>query len=389
VLYILWAWRLCHHTDRVRLFPVVSVPFALLVVWSGLSFLWAPKPDYALYTLWGMVEVLFLYFYAANLVKSRDDLSFIVTCITVTVAISAIVAICQYATGSSFGLEFLGGREAQELLELQMPGISRAAGLLISANSLAWFLKLWLPLLLLWGIAGPHRISRSLCLVSFLLGLLALLVSFSRAGWLAFTFSLVLIAMWLMKRSFRKYLRGALPRFLVLGTIVVVLSIPFVPRVVERLSRDDYGAAYSRIPLAKVALNMIWHNPVIGVGMGNYKYVMGKYDNTPERITRITAQKIPLAVHNIYLMLAAELGIGALAIFVFISIAIFWQGLRTLGLRDKIVVLFVVAILAGLAAFYLQGMSDPGIIGSCKFRPFWFMAGAVLACSEGREEKLT
>lgn len=380
-LYIIWAWRLYQKTDRVNFFPLVSIPFVLLVFWSGFSFLWAAKPNYVFYRLWGMVEMLFLYLYAANNLKTSTDLKFLVKCISVTVIITAIVAICQYATGSSFGLKFLGGRESQLLIEYK--GISRVSGFLVSSNSLAWFLNLWLPLLLLWGIAGTQTKFYSMYLISFLLGLLALVMTYSRGGWVSFVFSLILIVMWLIKKRSCKIFRGALVRFFMLSIIATMFALPFSPLILERLTSDDYGAAYSRIPLAKVAINMIRYNPVRGVGFGNYEYAMHAYDNTSEHIT----MHFPASVHNIYLMLAAELGIGALVLFVYISIFIFWQGLRAVKSIDKTVVLFLIGILVGLAAFYLQGMIEPGGIGFWKFRPFWFMVGTVLSCSKIQEDK--
>jgi len=382
MLYILWVLRISFRNEKVHLYPCVTIPLAVLTAWTGLSYLWAPKPNLVVFRLFGMVEMLFIFIYAANLLKSRSDILFIVKCIAYTIGLTSLVAICQYMTKSTFGLEFLGGRASidAQVLVFQKADAFRSPGLLYSANGLAWFLKLWLPLMLAWGIAGPITEGRSLFLLSFLLGLIALSVTFSRGGWLASSVSLIFIIGWMINRKNSSEFHSTLRRIVLIGTIAILLAIPLTPKVMQRLLSDDYGAAYSRIPMAKVAINMISQNPLFGVGKGNYSFVADQYDDTPEQITTL----FPYPVHNIYLMLAAELGIGALAIFLFISGNIYRQGLAALKFQNTTVKIFIISIMAGLTAFYIQGMIDMGGIGDWLSRPFWFMGGLVMACQKLR-----
>jgi putative inorganic carbon (HCO3(-)) transporter len=384
-LYALWAYRVLNHREKVNLFPVITLPLLIIVVWSGVSAYWAAKPDYTIYNLWGMVEMFLLLLYAANFMKSESDISFILKCIAVTIGVNGTVAIVQHFTGSFPGLEFLGTATREEIENAQTfasVGIFRASGFLDNANSFAWFLKVWLPLLFLWAVGGTGRISRYMCTVSFVLGLIALVLTFSRGGWIAFVFSLAVISVWLAKSRphpiFRKI--GLYSIFLGIAGLLVIL--PLLPSVLNRLTHDDYGAAHSRIPMAQVALNVIRDNPLSGVGMGNYVYVAYKYDNTFENIST----EFPHPVHNIYLLLAAELGIGALGLFVFVSIVVYLRGVRLLRYRNAAMALFILGLIGGLSAFYLHGMVEQGIIGSWKFRPLWFINGIILACSKIRDD---
>lgn len=364
-LYILWAWRVLDRNEKVSLFPIVTVPFFILILWSGVSVYWAKKPDYTIYNLWGMLEMFLLLLYTANFVKSESDIRFVIKCIAITIGINGVVAIIQYTTGSFLGLEFLGTASRDEIEKQTFAhlGIFRVSGLLDNANSFAWFMKVWLPLLLLWAVGGIDRIFRYLCLLSFVLGLVALVLTFSRGGWLAFSFSILVVVILLLTNRRHTILHWVGARFLLVGLIASLVILPFIPVIKNRLNHEDYGAAYSRIPMAQVALNIIRHHPIKGVGLGNYRYVMHKYDNTPENI----ATEFPHPVHNIYLLLAAELGIGALALFIFISIVVFYCGFRTLGLSNAATILFILGLIGGLAGFYLHGMVEQGIIGFGNF----------------------
>ena len=55
--------------------------------------------------------------------------------------------------------------------------------------------------------------------------------------------------------------------------ILGVFSAP----IAARLSQDDQGSALSRVPLMKLAFNMIQEHPFIGIGANNFSIVLPKY----------------------------------------------------------------------------------------------------------------
>jgi putative inorganic carbon (HCO3(-)) transporter len=381
-LYAVLGYQVLLKARRINLFPTVTVPLLCLIVWSALSSLWSPKPDYALYQLGGLIEMFFLFLYAGNCAKSEHDLAFYTRCVAFTVSVSSLVAIYQFATGTSWGFAFLGMERAEEVMSVQA-GVTRAAGFLGHPNGLAWFLTQWLPLLIIFGIMVPRSKLRSVCLLSSLLGFFGLVFTFSRAGWLAFAVSIVLIFIcFIAVQQKQKAPRHNVHRLAALLISSAIVGGCLSPVIILRLTGGDEGAAYSRVPLALVALNTIKHNPVLGVGLGNYEYVMEKYDNTPERIaTPPNKDAEALAVHNIYLLLAAELGIPALLVFLLLSLHIIKKAVSLLRSQRDSLAFFGAALLVGLLAFYAQALVQPGGIGTTRFRPFWFMCGLVFACS--------
>jgi O-antigen ligase len=374
-IYTHWVFNPRLRYSSIHLFPWVTIPFGLLVLWSGLSFVVAPKPFYVLSMFPRALEAFFIFFYAANFLRSEEDVYFVIKCLAVTVAFSGIAGLFQYFAGSSLNLQFLGGREFQIEQEYYAASISRVSGFVGHPNNLGFFLSGWLPLLLVCAVGVDSIRLRLLCLLSFALGLVALVLTYSRGGWLGFIFSLVLIVGFLMTKQVRTKFRRAFVRILCLSLAATVLTLPFFPKIMTRLTEDDYGAAYSRIPMAQTALKIIKQNPLTGVGLGNYSYIVPKYDADPV----IDQVGNPYTVHNIYLQTAAELGVPALALLIWFSLVCFGKGIRALRTANKATALFALGLMVGLAGLYLHGMVERGTLGHPRFVQLSFMGALLVA----------
>jgi putative inorganic carbon (hco3(-)) transporter len=376
--YAVWWVRIALKLDSVRFFPSVTVPFGLLVVWSGLSFLTASRADYVLSQIPGVVTAFLVFLYAGNMSKSQGVISLIIKSFVIAVALSGVVSIAQYAWGTSFNLMFLGGSET--LLEHQYSNvtISRVSGLLRNANDLAFFLNGVLPLLLLCGIAIKGLNLRVFCVCSFTLGLMVLLVTYTRAGWLAFAFSLIIAGICSVKHKWLIQ-RVAVARIVIIGLITTVIIGLLASQIVTRLTQDDYGAAVARIPLAKKAIASIIEQPIMGVGLGNYWAVVSDHDPDP----LLDQNNRPMDVHNMYLYIAAELGLPAFGLFAWLSILVFKDGITSIGLKDGQKGLFALGLLAGLAGIYLNGMFENISFG----HPLFVFLAFLWGCLVGMKEK--
>jgi hypothetical protein len=373
-LYGLWLVRLYSEKGNIHFFPTVSIPYGLLVIWAGLSFLWATKVHLVASAFPLVLQGFLLFFYTANLIESQRDVLFVIKCMAVAGAFSGILGIYQYFAGTSFGLEFLGGVPNQLQVEYAGGTVSRVSGLLCHPNTLAFFLNGSLPVLLAGSLAFKGLRLRVLCVVSFALALVTLILTFSRAGWGSFFFSLALMMFFFLRKQVRKNYRGAFVRFVCLALAMAILVVPFFPKVMARLTKDDYGAAYVRIPLARTAQRIISQQPLTGVGLGNYAYVVPNYESP------IWLDELGRAppVHNIYLHTAAELGIPALFIFVCVLGIFFIAGVVVVGSANRTITLLAIGMIAGLAGCCLHGMVEPGTLNHTKFIPFWLIGGLLL-----------
>jgi O-antigen ligase len=80
--------------------------------------------------------------------------------------------------------------------------------------------------------------------------------------------------------------------------------------IVDRLSGSDKGSAQSRFPLMHLAWNIIRDHPLTGVGANNFAVILGDY------VTPQFSREWIYTVHNKYLLVWAELGLGGLIAFV-------------------------------------------------------------------------
>jgi hypothetical protein len=348
----------------------------IIVAYSGVSSLFAAYPTYALSEFPRMIENCFLFFYAANHVRSKADVHFVVFSVAISVALCGLVGFAQYFTGSSLGLVFLGTAQQQEELRYSTVNLARVSAFLEHPNNLAWFLISWLPLLLVWVIGGlGSRTLRAMCGVAFVLGSLTLVITYSRAGWIGMFLSVLCIGLYLgYKRILLRSTNRYFARYVIVCLIGIVLSLPLASGMVARVVEFDKGAAYARIPKIRAALQVIHYNWITGVGMGNYAYIVRKYDPGAELYPPWRGG-LPLPVHNIYLHILAELGIATLALFAWVTLVCVRQARRCLRSVDGIVECFALGLLGGLAAFLVEGMTQPGTLQDPTFRTWWFLCG--------------
>jgi O-antigen ligase len=148
----------------------------------------------------------------------------------------------------------------------------------------------------------------------FLLGVLSLILTFSRNGWMVLVVDMLGIGYWAMKtkRLNIGYIIG------LAGTGVFLLGILFASgifdTIITRVFRTNEKAFDSRADLMLVASEMIQSHPIIGIGLNSFEENMIHYD--PNHITHIIRQP----VHNGFLLVAAETGIPALMLLIAIVI---------------------------------------------------------------------
>jgi O-antigen ligase len=142
-------------------------------------------------------------------------------------------------------------------------------------------------------------------------GTAALILTFTRASWIALALGLGYLVIAARRRHW--LLPG---RLRLLATVLLALGIVLSPKILARVAQDHGTAFEERWSLVQMALRVIAAHPVTGVGAGAYPYVFRDY-LTPE-----LADKWLYVVHNVYVLRAAETGLpGAAAWLVFLAVA--------------------------------------------------------------------
>ena len=202
---------------------------------------------------------------------------------------------------------------------------------------------------------------------SIFMTLLSIVLSQTRSAWVS-TFVLMLVSLVLVFffiKSLRK--KWVIVTVIVLGAGILTgvfltaldkegtLSAELKNRSVSLVnSGADTGiskkSANDRIILWKKTLQMTKEHPLLGVGPSNWNLSISTYGT--DQLSWSDRFYVPDRVHNVYLQMAAELGVPGLLLFLSFWIAIVVAGFQAIRMagneHDKMV---AIILMSGLAAF--------------------------------------
>lgn len=372
-LYLIWAGRwLVEHIPS----PISTRGLMPLVAFFGvaiISILQGGNLLFGAFDLFALLGSIALFVYASSELRTKRELQIVLTALFITVVMQGLIAAGQHLTHSSLGLEFFG---AYARLEAQtgLTPLTRVGGTIGHPNALARFFDLLLPLgigLLLSPIRGWGRLFLGMAVV---IGGLGLVLTLSRGGLVATGIGSTFILFLSIRR--RAGLARAICGSMLAITFLLALVLGTSSLVQKRFFRDDYKAAYGRVPLMQVAVNMIRNNPFFGVGLNNYNEIAPKYDTTPQQVT--SAWNAP--VHNLFLYIAAQTGLLGLVCYLLFLLTVFrslWSAIRA---PDPLIAWTGIGVAVGLIAFLAHAQIEfDSVAGNALF---WFVAG--LAVSVGR-----
>ncbi len=234
------------------------------------------------------------------------------------------LAIWQFIQQFVWSSKWLGiaNHSARELgasvVEFGVERWLRAYGSLPHPNVLGAFLVLSFTAIIYLIIKIKHKYHKLFLLFGVSFIGLGILFSYSRAAWLAFGLVYLVSASWLLKLE----LAGWIKKFVItLWLYMVFLLAIFIlstwPLVKTRLTigqvqRLEIKSNVERIEGISQAFSMIKQNYWWGVGIGNYSLVLyGQHPN-------LASWQIQ-PVHNVFLLVFAELGIIGSLIWLFLN----------------------------------------------------------------------
>lgn len=346
ILYVKWIANILTKTNKP---PYTSFRLTLpLVVYLGLvsaSALVAMDMTLAIFKIFLLLQMFMLYVYIVGTVQSQEDVIFIMKMLAIGIILESLFMILLRVSGQSINIGIIPGR----LDQTSFGSGARVGGALGGPNSAAAYFSLLLVPTIGILLSRLNRSYKTIALIAFSFGLIALFLTLSRGGWLAFGLSLGLFCLF-------AWIRGLLQLKVLIFLFVIFVSVIFIfqDAVVYRLFGDDAGSAFSRIPLMKVAFEMIQDNPLLGVGVNNFAITMKQYINT--KYGWITA------VHNHYLMVWAETGFFALVAFMWFLLVHIRRGWQLWSTRDYLLAPlalgFIVAIIGHMGHMTVDVFND-------------------------------
>ena len=301
-LYLGWfvEWAVRRRRVPVPSFRLV-LPLALYVLFVVVSV--ATAQDVGLYArgVFLLLQLFFVFVYLISWIRTKEDVRFVVTLLLVGLLLESVIIVIAAQSAAGFELPGLRVLVDRSTAEIGGPRFYGSLGSPINAAA-------YLEMLLAPAVAVlATRLGRSIKIIALLglgLGSIALIGTLSRASWMAAALSISVTCLAFKHRG--RTLRLAIPLLLML--FVGGVAIMFQSTITTRLAADDAGSARGRVPLMVTALEIIGDHPELGVGVNNYVAALPRYEST-------FGGEWLYTVHNRYLLVAAETGLGGLAAF--------------------------------------------------------------------------
>lgn len=302
----------------------------LLILFVGLNIFFASSKPEALYKWLKVLEFMALGWY---IIRTKPSLSFIIYPLSLGILYSSLLAVAQFFLQHSLGGFFwwLGERT----FTINTLGISRIAlnwsigsiglfdfglkirpyGTFPHPNVLGGFLAVTLPLVIIqlsnYPIVKLSNKKTLFSLTAIILGLVALILSFSRSAWVVGALGISIMYYVLRKKAHSNYF----PIILYTVPLILIALLIF-----QGISPTDESVVV-REQLNQAAIKLWQQSPIFGVGLGNFLV------NLPEALPSRTVYFLQ-PVHNIYLMVVAETGLVGLALF----LLLIWKSIKGLVL---------------------------------------------------------
>ena len=339
--------------DRPFTWPSLATPFAALALWTALMAMRTPSMQSALATVQALKMLLFIVVFSSA-ITTRRELTILLGAMAVAIGLQSLLVLRFYLTGQSISFAAAVAGAPISFSGSAGENVVRAIGTVGHVNQQASFHAFFtLPLLGLFAL--PRRWLKTLLFAVIALSLFAIIVTYSRTAWLAIAVGgiAVAVAAWRTGR-----MQGYSWFYLGLALLIVcgICAANYRP-IIDRLLIGDQGATASRARAVALALDLAAAHPVAGVGPGHFVsealhlYPHDRIGTTwlkknevseARRYGRIeivevvdertsTLYVVPLAVHNKFLLVLAELGSIGLALFLWFQLAVLASLVR--GLR--------------------------------------------------------
>lgn len=242
-----------------------------------------------------------------------------------------------------------------QLYPLQRTGTEdwsgRITSFLFHFNSLAGYLELVIPFSIAYAFFGKTRAMQYLGVTCFSASSLALYLTGSRGGILAWG-GIILFSIWSLRQAGIKILRIVIPVITISAVLVgsIMLLNSKDSERSSRLQELDEFTAVTRLELWGAAAAMFLEHPVLGVGYGNYRSSYGDY--VPQEGGGV------VDAHELYLEILAETGLIGFGIFGFIFWTFLRYGVKLVMSSDQLYRIVGLGVVGALIGTLIHGFVD-------------------------------
>lgn len=380
ILAILFLWffrAVASRTMNVKM-QKMNIVAGIFFLLAGLSLLGAKNLGLGIYQLIKLAEFLTLFFYLKNNFRELFNLERICQVLLSSAFFQALVGICQFASQRSLGLKILGesplGPNIEGVAKIVVSGVKmiRVYGTFPHPNILAAFLLFSLfCFYFLYLKSKETSFSTKLAsILIFTIIVFGLFLTFSRTFIILFiSFSIFLFLYLLFRKELYRLYHKKTTMLCAVFLFAVVLCV--IPMQKELHSRFVTGGADAAINLRYfynfISFSIIRENPFFGSGLGNFVWRLQDFQgslraaNLIYKLDAPETQVIPYRapswlfqpVHNIFLLIGAELGVAGLLFFLIFLFFLVWPAIKALR-ENNLFFIFYLLFFSFLAVFLVD-----------------------------------
>ena len=356
----LWAGKMI----VVKRLLLKRTPFdeliALLVILSAASIAVSPDPGFSFYNYYHLMgRYILLYYLVINNLESLQQVQRLVWSVMASALLVTFYGFYQYVHGVDISaFQWVDGEQFPDLKV-------RIFSTLQNPNLLAGFLVVVMSLAVGQGLYTEKVGNKLLLFVLVAVLGICLVLTYSRGAWL----SIVVVA----AICGRFYNRKVLWLFLIIPVIAFFCHDAVMERVMSIFNPTDTSSTL-RIALWESTIAMILDKPMFGTGWGAYWLVYPEYDfflNNP-------AARIVHA-HNMYLHIAAEIGIPGLLVFLAIIYGHAKKALDILNhTNNRWIAGLMLGIVAAVLGLAVNGFTDYIMFNVQMSMLFWLLIAVII-----------
>lgn len=382
ILVLPWVCKLLLRQEKLFFPALCYIPLAYFG-WTGFSSLMRAVSLHLSFFEW--VRQLFYFFslvYIANNITSIRHVRRIIFTFTIALLLQASIALIVFQFQSSaylFSGLYRERTESGSTPYVQPSYVSeekpdsgdrqvRSRGTFAHSANAAYYFEYLLPLMLLLSFSDNNLRRRLIYILCFAIGCTALILTFSRSGFVSLLFG---IGIALFLAPGRKLLsRLQLTRLVIVTTICFFILSPIA---YHHLTLRPESFKF-RFGLLETGFEILLKQPIIGVGLNNSSTVDKRFQ--PKRYVDGTWEV--QVIHNHYLIIAIETGVVGFVLYFSFFGLIMRRAWHCAKSTDRILATLSLGILGSLASIALHNMGDP-FGGHTVHAMLWLYAGLVLA----------
>lgn len=303
-------------------------------------------------------EIVIMAWLAAITIKNREDMEKIVMTMIIIGVITSLIGIIQTLAGPQAAFN-----TGKELFTIDQGQTMRAYGSLGHPNQLAGYLILLIPITFIQFVESTNRVKRSLLGLGAIVICTALILTFSRGGWLA----IMLVGIILIYLNIPKKMAMIVALVAALSAVVFILNYgplgktksAVMERVVSFAQPEKEDSVNFRGVCYQTGFKMFQQHPWLGFGAGNYQANINKYFNE----SYYAWEAINKHIHNWYLQLLIEVGLIGLLAFLWIVFNLFKRLINCwLQLDERYEWQHLSGVMAAITAFLIHNLFDVLVI---------------------------